>query len=193
MRARRATRVVVVSVAVLLGLVGVLVVLALTELLIPIGGRGDSMAPTIPPCKGRGVAEGFTYRFRDPHRGEIVVFHASGEFGGDWTPDPDASSSLEKRLIGVPGDTVAGRNGYVLVNGRPADEIETPPFDAVKLGKGQYFVMGDNRTFSQDSRDFGPVPRDAIFARTVLVFWPVSRFGVPGYDKHAEPPGGPLC
>jgi len=182
-----------VGVAILLGLVAVVVLLALAELLVPIGGRGDSMAPTIPACNGRGIAEGFTYGFRDPHRGEIVVFHASGEFGGDWTPDPNASSSLEKRLIGVPGDTVAGRDGHVLVNGRPADEIETPPFDAVKLGEGQYFVMGDNRTYSQDSRDFGPVPRKAIFARTVLVFWPVSRFGGPGYDKDGEPPGGPLC
>jgi len=183
----------VVGVGILLGLVAILVVLALAELLLPVGGEGDSMAPTIPACEGRGIAEGFTYRFRDPHRGEIVVFHARGELGSDWTPDPDASSSLEKRVIGVPGDTVAGRNGHVLVNGAAADEIETPPFDAVELRDDQYFVMGDNRTYSQDSRDFGPVPRDAIFARTVLVFWPVSRFGVPGYAKHGEPPGGPLC
>ena len=177
----------------MLGLAAALVVLALADLLVPVGGGGDSMAPTIPACGGRGIAEGFTYRFRDPHRGEIVVFHARGELGSDWTPDPEASSSLEKRVIGVPGDTVVGRNGRVVVNGSPADAIETPPFDAVELRAGQYFVMGDNRTYSQDSRDFGPVPRDAIFARTVLVFWPVSRIGVPGYDKNGEPPGGPLC
>ena len=50
-------------------------------------------------------------------------------------------------------------------------------------------MLGDNRTFSQDSRDFGPVPRDAIFARTFLVYWPLGRFGVPTYDKDGVPPG----
>jgi hypothetical protein len=54
-------------------------------------------------------------------------------------------------------------------------------------------VLGDNRTYSQDNRDFGPVHRDAIFARTVLVYWPLGRVGVPEYDKAQVPPGGPLC
>jgi signal peptidase I len=183
----------VVAIAVLAGIVALLVALAFAELLIPVGGRGDSMAPTMPACNGHGLAEGFTYRFRDPHRGEIVVFHARGEFGADWTPDPSASNSLEKRLIGLPGDTVVGRNGRVFVNGRKIDDIETPAFPAVRLGPDDYFVLGDNRTYSQDSRDFGPVPRDAIFARTVLVYWPLGRVGVPEYDKAHVPPGGPLC
>lgn len=179
--------------AIVVAVAAVLVALSLSELLVVVGGRGESMAPTIPACDGRGVAEGFTYRFRDPHRGEIVVFHASGEFGGQWTPDPDASDSLEKRVIAVPGDTVLGRAGRVFVNGRKADEIKTPPFAAVSLGPDEYFVLGDNRPFSQDSRDFGPVPRDAIFARTVLVVWPLGRFGTPSYDKSLVPPGGPRC
>jgi signal peptidase I len=170
-----------------------LVALTLSGLLLVVGGRGDSMSPTMPACNGRGVAEGFTYRFRDPHRGEIVVFHAAGEFGGDWTPDANASDSLEKRVIGVPRDRVVARNGRVFVNGRKADDIETAPFPAVELGAGEYFVLGDNRTYSQDSRDFGPVPRDAIFARTVLVAWPLGRLGVPVYDRTLVPPGGPLC
>jgi signal peptidase I len=182
-----------IPLATLVAVAALLVALGRAELLLVVGGRGDSMAPTIPACNGRGLAEGFTYRVRDPHRGEIVVFHASGEFGGDFTPDPNASGSLEKRVIGIPGETVVGRGGRVLVDGAEADGIRTPPFPPVQLGRSEYFVLGDNRTFSQDSRDFGPVPRDAIFARTVLVFWPLGRFGVPEYDKTQVPPGGPLC
>ena len=180
-------------VALVVVVVAVLVALTLSELLLVVGGRGDSMSPTMPACNGRGLAEGFTYRFRDPHRGEIVVFHAVGEFGGDWMPDANASDSLEKRVIGVPGDRVVGHDGRVFVNGRKADDIETPPFPAVELDDDKYFVLGDNRTYSQDSRDFGPVPRDAIFARNVLVIWPLGRLGVPVYDKTLVPPGGPLC
>ena len=107
----------------MVGVLVLLVALNLTEFLLVVGGRGTSMAPTMPACNGRGLAEGFTYRFRDPDRGEIVVFHARGEFGGVFTPDPNASGSLEKRVIGIPGDTVVGRGGRVLVNGTDADDI----------------------------------------------------------------------
>jgi signal peptidase I len=167
--------------------------LVLAELLLVVGGRGVSMAPTVPACNGRGLAEGFTYRFRDPRRGELVVFHAAGELGRAFFPDPNASGSLSKRVLGIPGDTVVGRGGRVLVNGRAADEIRTPPFPQVRLGPDEYFVLGDNRTFSQDSRDFGPVPRDAIFARVVIVVWPLRRLGVPAYDKTRLPPGDVPC
>jgi hypothetical protein len=70
---------------------------------------------------------------------------------------------------------------------------KTPPFPPVRLGRNEYYVLGDNRTFSQDSRDFGPVPRDAIFARTFLVAWPPGRLGVPVYDKDAIPRGDAPC
>jgi signal peptidase I len=54
-------------------------------------------------------------------------------------------------------------------------------------------VLGDNRSVSQDSRAFGPVPRNAIFGRLFLIYWPFGRFGVPGYDKKAVPPGKVAC
>jgi signal peptidase I len=148
------------------------------------------MAPTLPACNGRLLAEGLTYRFRDPHRGEVVVIHARGQLGGPVTPDPSAHDlNLTKRVIAVPGDSVVGRRDRVFVNGRRADDIPTDPFPRVHLAANEYFVLGDNRSFSQDSRDFGPVPRDAIFARAFLVYWPFKRFGVPGYDKGLRPPG----
>jgi signal peptidase I len=165
------------------------------DLLIPVvGGRGASMAPTLPACNGRTLGEGFTYHFRDPRRGEIVIIHARGELGGAITPDPDARDlNLSKRVIGIPGDTVVGRNGRVFVNGEQADDFPTEPFPVVHLGPKQYYVLGDNRAVSQDSRAFGPVPRNTIFGRVFLIYWPFGRFGVPGYDKNAVPPGEVAC
>ncbi len=155
---------------------------------------GSSMSPTIPACDGRWLAEGFTYRFRDPRRGEIVVIHARGQLGGPVEPDPKARDlNLGKRVIGIPGDSVVGRRGRVFVNGAKADDIPTDPFPLIRLGAKQYFVLGDNRSFSQDSRGFGPVPRDAIFGRVVLNYWPLGRFGAPGYDKNLVPPGQVPC
>jgi len=152
-----------------------------------------SMAQALPPCNGQVLVEGFTYRFRDPRRGEIVMFHAAGEIGGTITPDAHSRElQINKRVIAIPGDTVSAHDGRVYVNGRKADDIPTLDFRPVHLGKKQYWVMGDNRSVSYDSRDFGPVPRDAIYARAVLIVWPFHRFGVPRYDKSAKPPGS-LC
>jgi signal peptidase I len=180
-----------VPVATIAAVIGLCAVLVWTDLVVL--GRaagGSSMSPTIPACDGRWLAEGLTYRFREPHRGEIVVIHARGRLGGPVTPDPEARDlNLGKRVIGIPGDAVVGRGGRVFVNGRQADGIRTGPFPLVRLGAEQYFVLGDNRSVSQDSRDFGPVPRDAIFGRVVLNYWPLRRFGVPGYDKDLVPPG----
>jgi len=185
---------VLIVIAIPLVIAALIAVLSLAGLILTGYAQGTfSMAPTLPGCNGRHLDEGFTYRFRDPHRGEIVLFHARGEIGGTITPDPSSRQlGITKRVIGVPGDTVVGRSGRVFVDGKAADDIPTESFPSVRLGKGEDFVLGDNRSASEHSRIFGPVPRKAIYGRVVLVFWPLGRFGLPGYNKHLKPPG-PLC
>ena len=194
-RWRPRRKVVWVPIATVVALVVVAVVLQSTGLVVStVGGKGASNAPTIPACNARTLSEGFTYHFRDPHRGEIVVIHARGQIGSPITPDPDARDlNLAKRVIGVPGDTVVGRGERVFVNGMKADDIATAPFPSTRLGAKQYFVLGDNRSEAQDSRAFGPVPRAAIFGRVFLIYWPLGRFGTPGYDKTLVPPGPVAC
>jgi signal peptidase I len=168
-------------------------VLDRTSLLMPLGPGGASSAPTIPACDARTVAEGFTYKFRDPRRGEMVLLHLSGALGGTLTPDPDGDLSLAKRVVGVPGDQVLARNGRVYVNGLKIDDITTAPFRRVELANGQYFVLGDNRSASQDSRDFGPVLRDAIYGRVFFILWPLGSFGTLPSRKAGDPPGQVTC
>jgi signal peptidase I len=195
LRSRLRRKRVLIPVATIVGLVVAAVILRSTDLIVPVVARpGASNVPTIPPCNGRYLAEGFTYHFRDPHRGEMVVIHARVDLGGTITPDPHARDlNLTKRVIGVPGETVVSRNERVFVNGKKADDIPTAPFLSTHLGPKQYFVLGDNRSESQDSRDFGPVPRAAIFGRVFLIYWPLGRFGTPGYNRHLTPPGQVLC
>jgi signal peptidase I len=170
------------------------VVLWRTFLLYPIvAGRGASNLPTI-RCGERYFAEGFTYHFRDPKRGELVAIHARGSVGGTITPDPDGRDlALTKRVIGVPDDQVEAHGGRVYVNGVKADDIATPNFKRVDLGNDQYFVLGDNRSFSEDSRDFGPVPRKAIFGKVFLIYWPFKHFGGVPARRAGKPPGDVSC
>lgn len=182
------------ALAVVAALLVVLFVLDRTGLLQLNGESGTfSMAPALPPCNGRVIAEGFTYTFRDPHRGEIVFFHARGSLGSDIVPDPSSRDlQINKRVVAIPGDTITAIGGRVYVNGQKPDDIETASFAPVHLEPHEYFVLGDNRSISFDSRAFGPVPRSAIYARVVLNVWPFHRLGVPRYDKTSVPPGA-LC
>ena len=115
-----------------------------------------------------------SYRLHDVHRGDIIVFERPAAETDQSVHD------LIKRVIGLPGETVESRDGRILVNGRPLDEPylrdahETTGVDPLKVPPHHYFVMGDNRTNSKDSRSFGPIPDDLIVGRAFVRLWPLS-------------------
>jgi len=139
----------------------------------PVKVEGTSMAPLLSDQE-RIFINKFVYRFEDIHRGDVVVF---------WYP-LDRSKSFIKRVIGLPGETVDIRRGLLYVNGQLIPEPYVPPqytditdFGPVKVPKDSYFVMGDHRISSNDSRVFGPVASQFIYGRAVFAYWPVDHFG----------------
>jgi signal peptidase I len=139
----------------------------------PVKVEGTSMTPLISDQE-RIFINKFVYRFEPIERGDVVVF---------WYP-LDRSKSFIKRVVGLPEDTVEIREGSVYVNGKMLTEPYVPPESAdlgtlapVRVPDGEYFVMGDHRTSSNDSRIFGPVPRKFIYGKAVFAYWPVDHFG----------------
>jgi signal peptidase I len=121
----------------------------------------------------------FIYRFRSPHRGEIVVFKApsvAAEICRSLT-----TKVLAKRLIGLPGDIVSERRGRIYINGKKLEEPYVKPArrdersGVWQVPKGWYFFIGDNRIASCDSRDWGPVPRKDLIGPVFATYWPPSR------------------
>lgn len=112
-------------------------------------------------------------------RGDVVLFDVPETWGGKGDP-------LVKRVIGLPGETVAMLSGKVLINGREISEpyiTDTPEpedYQPEKLGPGQYWVMGDNRNNSDDSRNNGPIPETDIRGRFLFRLWPLSTVGAIG-------------
>ena len=119
-----------------------------------------------------------SYHMHAVHRGDIVVFKRPKA-----ESDPRVKD-LIKRVIGMPGETIEGRDGHVFVDGRELHEsyiktgTDTNNLGKVTIPPGQYFVLGDNRTNSKDSRSFGPIPRSLIVGRAFIRVWPLSSLGL---------------
>jgi signal peptidase I len=116
-----------------------------------------------------------SFAVHPPRRGEVIVFH--------YPLNP--SRDFVKRVIGVPGDTVEIRNGMVMVNGQVLDEPyltsrDNSSLSRVTIGEGEYFVLGDNRRGSNDSRNWGTVPEVNILGKVWIIYWPLSQWGSPG-------------
>jgi signal peptidase I len=144
---------------------------------------GPSMEPSFFTGQ-RIIVSRVSYLLGQPERGDIIVFESPD--------DPLADPPLIKRLIGVPGDTVEVRDTLVYVNGTALDEpyfVNGPctasncPNNTWQLGPDQYFVMGDNRNRSRDSRRFGPVAREHIIGEALVRYWPPADWGLVEHYK----------
>jgi signal peptidase I len=135
-----------------------------------------SMVPTL-KVDDRLLVDKVTLQTREIRRGDIIVFKRPASFTDKTVKD------LIKRVIGLPGDTVEGRGGAVWVNGKQLPErylqpnVKTTDFDPVRVGVDNYFVMGDNRPESFDSRFWGTVEREQIIGRALVRIWPLGRLG----------------
>ncbi len=151
-----------------------------------------SMEPTLhcaKPVSGclsrvsdRVIANRLVYRFHEPRRGDIIVFNAPARVAAAC----NAGGTFIKRIVGLPGEKLSMRNGFVLVNGVPLVEPYLRPGyrgresgDWARIAGEGYFVLGDNRTMSCDSRRWGVVPRDNITGRAAVTYWPPNRVGEP--------------
>ena len=135
--------------------------------------QGTSMLPLLEDGE-RIIVNKFVYRFQPIDRGDVVVF---------WYPK-DPSVSFIKRVVGVPGDVVELRSGILHVNGRRVPEQYLRPqfndgesHSPVEVSKGYYYVLGDHRNSSNDSRNWGEVPEKYIYGKAFLRFWPMSQVG----------------
>jgi signal peptidase I len=158
------------------------------------------MEPTLDVGQ-RVLVNRFVYHFKDPKIGDIVVFHPpvgadnGTECGvqrgpGEACPEPTAGASDQnfiKRIVAGPGDTLSVRNGHPVVNGvEQKDEPFINPCggaeacnlpQTITIPPDHYFMMGDNRGASDDSRFWGPVPRDWIIGEAFATYWPPDRIG----------------
>ena len=143
---------------------------------------GQSMEPTLQQDQ-RLIVSKLSYRLHKPQRGDIVVFH-----------DPqDPSRNLIKRIIGLPGEIVEVRNGQVFVNEQPLDEPYLDSYNMraeppIPVPDGYYFVMGDNRNNSSDSRSWGALAAAKIVGKAAFTYWPVRLWGPAPHETYGAEP-----
>ena len=132
------------------------------------------------------LTDKISYRKGLPERGDVIVFHA---------PDPYDSDFI-KRIIGLPGETIMVQGGYVFINNQKLSESYLPdsfmtseksflregvPYS---IPEGYYVVLGDNRNYSSDSREWGPIAQSAIVGKAWVRYWPVDEVGVIKHEKY---------
>jgi signal peptidase I len=149
-------------------------VLIITFLYQPVRVEGTSMLPRLVD-QDRLFINKFVYHFEAIEPGDVVVFH--------YPRDPQ--KSYIKRIIAIPGDRLLIDRGRVYVNGKllsepyiPEEYRDTRSQDEMIIPKDEYFVMGDHRSISSDSREFGAVKRDLIYGKAAFVYWPTQDVGV---------------
>jgi len=151
----------------------VIAILMVVFLYQPVKVEGTSMQPELVDQE-RIFVNKFVYHFEEIHRGDIVVF---------WYPK-DPSKSFIKRVIGIPGDVVSIKNGRVYVNAQLLEERYVPrsyqdldSFPTMRVKEDHYYVLGDHRNASNDSRSWGLVPRKYIYGKAVFRYWPMEKAG----------------
>jgi len=139
------------------------------------------------------LVDKWSYKFRPPARGDVIVFVAP----------PDPTQDYIKRIIGLPGDVVTVQGTQVYVNGKLLNEVYVnprnqgnpyPSFKNVIVPPNSYFVLGDNRAGSSDSRDWGCVPDQNLIGRASLVYWPLGQNNnglLPGVSQVYSQVGSP--
>jgi signal peptidase I len=145
---------------------------------------GHSMQPTFQDSD-RLIVSRIHYFIAPPERGDVIVLNSVNPI--------DPQDMLIKRVIGLPYDHIEIQDGQVYINGLPIDEpyinepCTTRCSDAEwQLGKDEYFVMGDNRNHSSDSRVFGVVPINHIVGRVVFRYWPIDTIGLIQHHEYSE-------
>jgi signal peptidase I len=149
-------------------------VLIITFLYQPVRVEGTSMLPRLEDSD-RLFINKFVYHFTAIGRDDVVVFH--------YPRDPE--KSYIKRVIALPGDRLRIDHGQVWLNGKPLNEKYVPEeyrdsrsMAEIVIPEDTYFMMGDHRSISSDSREFGPVDRSLIYGKAVFVYWPARDVGV---------------
>ena len=153
---------------------GLASVVTITFLYQPVRVEGTSMLPRLED-RDRLFINKFVYHIAAIERGDVVVFR--------YPRDPE--KSYIKRVIALPGDQIRIDHGTVWLNGKPLREDYVPlryrdsrSMTEMIVPEDSYFMMGDHRSISSDSREFGPVVRDLIYGKAVFVYWPTKDAGV---------------